>query len=210
MTREVVQIIDKETGDVNNLRDKKLADSTTQQQSGSASTDSVVMKTTGGDYVEIARDSFVGAIKSVMDGLIKGNSYTTLGANDPIAAFNSNALGGITPANLASVLGVSLPYSWTLNPGQSLDTYPNPGKGLAVTILGIDSDIYENFAIVRHSNFTSPKTLGTKTIPVYKNTSSYHCYIYNNKTTPLKILLNSPLDIAANVADIDPTSFPQI
>ena len=104
MTREVVQIIDKETGDVNNLRDKKLADSTTQQQSGSASTDSVVMKTTGGDYVEIARDSFVGAIKSVMDDLIKGNKYTTLGANDPIAAFNSNALGGITPANLMSVL----------------------------------------------------------------------------------------------------------
>jgi hypothetical protein len=104
-TRELAQIIDKETGDVNNLRDKKLADATAQQQSGSASTDSVVMKTTSGDYVEIARDSFVGAIKGVMDGLIKGNSYTTLGANDPIAAFNSNALGGITPANLASVLG---------------------------------------------------------------------------------------------------------
>lgn len=105
-TRELAQIIDRETGDVNNLRDKKLADATAQQQSGSASTDSVVMKTTGGEYVEIARDSFVGAIKGVMDGLIKGNSYTTLGANDPIAAFNSNALGGITPANLASVLGV--------------------------------------------------------------------------------------------------------
>lgn len=94
--REVAVLIDKETGDINNIRDKKLADSASQQSV--ASTDAIRMTTTTGEEVYIARDSFVQAIASVLNSNSQSTITTLFGADA-----NGNH-ANINMANLASVL----------------------------------------------------------------------------------------------------------
>lgn len=80
------------------IRDKKLADATSQ--STVASTDAIEMKTTTGDQVYITRDSFVQAMASVLNS----NSQSTISQ-----LFGADANGNhaaINMSNLASVLGV--------------------------------------------------------------------------------------------------------
>lgn len=99
MTRELAQIIDKETGDVNELRDKKLADATSQSVINT--NDAIEMKTTTGEQVFITKDSFMQAI---------GQAFS---ASDPktftkLLGMNNGSPMGIGASDLALVLGV--PY----------------------------------------------------------------------------------------------------
>lgn len=100
-TRELAEIKDK-NGDVNELRDKKLADSIAKNTV--VNTDNVRMVDTNGKEVFIARDSFISAIRNVLGGFILSNTKAEA-PNIPV--FDSNGdFGAITAANLASVLGV--------------------------------------------------------------------------------------------------------
>ena len=100
-TRELAEIKDK-NGDVNELRDKKLADSVAKNTV--VNTDNVRMVDTNGKEVFIARDSFISAIRNVLGGFILSNTKAEA-PNIPV--FDSNGdFGAITAANLASVLGV--------------------------------------------------------------------------------------------------------
>ena len=85
-----------------NIRDKKLADATSADTVDSG--DSVVLKTTSGDYVEIDRDSFADEIRKVMGGLIGNNDKGTSISGITVTDAN-NDLGSVTPSNLASILG---------------------------------------------------------------------------------------------------------
>ena len=83
----------------NDVRDKKLADSTAQTEV--ASTDGIRMVTTTGEEVYIARDSFANEVMKVINENVK----TTV---DGVFGVSGNEFGKITPANLANVLsGVS-------------------------------------------------------------------------------------------------------
>ena len=86
------------------IRDKKLADaeSATTAESG----DSVVLKTTAGTYVEIDRNSFAEVMREELGRLIKGTADKGASINSVAAMDASNDLGWISPANLATVLGV--------------------------------------------------------------------------------------------------------
>lgn len=109
-TRELAEIKDK-NGDVNELRDKKLADSIAKNTV--VNTDNVRMVDTNGKEVFIARDSFISAIRNVLGGFILSNTKAEA-PNIPV--FDSNGdFGAITAANLASVLGGSINPNETLN-----------------------------------------------------------------------------------------------
>ena len=71
-----------------------------------ASGDSVVLKTTGGTYVEIDRDSFAEVMREQLGRLIKGTTDKGTSINGIAAMDASNDLGWVSAANLASVLGV--------------------------------------------------------------------------------------------------------
>ena len=103
-TRNYANCMGNEGGTPVYLEDKKLSESASQ--STLASTDAIMLKGTDGTYHEIARDSLVEAVRSVMGGILKNlDKGTTIGA---LAALGSgDDLGSITPANLASVLGVN-------------------------------------------------------------------------------------------------------
>lgn len=102
-TRNYANCMGNEGGTPVYLEDKRLSESASQ--STLASTDAIMLKGTDGTYHEIARDSLVEAVRSVMGGILKNlDKGTTIGA---LAALGSgDDLGSITPANLASVLGV--------------------------------------------------------------------------------------------------------
>lgn len=84
-----------------NIRDKKLVEATSADSISSG--DSVVLKTTSGDYVEIDRDSFADEIRKVMGGLIKNNDKGTSISGITVTDANDD-LGSVTPQNFANVL----------------------------------------------------------------------------------------------------------
>lgn len=121
-TRNYANCMGNEGGTPVYLEDKKLSESASQ--STLASTDAIMLKGTDGTYHEIARDSLVEAVRSVMGGILKNlDKGTTIGA---LAALGSgDDLGSITPANLASVLG-GMPKK-SGQPLSDLNTINKPG-----------------------------------------------------------------------------------
>lgn len=67
-------------------------------------TEYVMLKDTSGVYHKILKSSFTEAIRDVLAGLLVNNDKGT--TINQIAAIASGDFGSITPANLASVLGV--------------------------------------------------------------------------------------------------------
>ena len=67
-------------------------------------TEYVMLKDTSGVYHKIRKSSFTEAIRDVLAGLLVNNDKGT--TINQIAAIASGDFGSITPANLASVLGV--------------------------------------------------------------------------------------------------------
>jgi hypothetical protein len=68
-------------------------------------TESVLLKDVNGNYHKILKSSFTEAIRDTLAGLLVNNDKGT--TINQIAAIASGDFGSITPANLASVLGVS-------------------------------------------------------------------------------------------------------
>ena len=69
--------------------------------------ESVLLKDTNGQYHKILKSSFTEAIRDTLAGLLVNNDKGT--TINQIAAIASGDFGSITPANLASVLGVGIP-----------------------------------------------------------------------------------------------------
>ena len=67
-------------------------------------TDYILLKDTNGQYHKILKDSFTEACRNVLAGLLVNNDKGT--TISQIAAIASGDFGSVTPANLASVLGV--------------------------------------------------------------------------------------------------------
>lgn len=71
-------------------------------------TESVLLKDVNGNYHKILKSSFTEAIRDTLAGLLVNNDKGT--TINQIAAIASGDFGSITPANLASVLGV-IPFN---------------------------------------------------------------------------------------------------
>ena len=106
-TREISIYEDKETGDINQLRDKKLADLGQADPNGSvAATDYVELMTSTGEPIKVTQQSLATALGTIFS------------ASDPktftkLLGMNSGSPMGIGPSDLASVLGVKVEYSNT-------------------------------------------------------------------------------------------------
>ena len=70
----------------------------------SLTTDYIMLKGTNGRYHKILKDSFTEAVRNTLAGLLVNNDKGT--TISQIAAIASGDFGSVTPANLASVLGV--------------------------------------------------------------------------------------------------------
>lgn len=90
------------------IRDRKLTTATSQ--SGVNTSDVVLLKDTSGNYHEITKDSFMGAVRSALGSLIKNydkgtnvNGIAVTGSTGTV-----NDLGFSSPSDLATVLGGAL------------------------------------------------------------------------------------------------------
>ena len=99
-----IAVINKDNQDYD-IRDKKLADASTASTVGSG--DAITLKTTAGTYVEIDRNSFVGAIRDVLGASITSNTGGTSDVNTLPALTSSGALKSISTSDIASVLGAT-------------------------------------------------------------------------------------------------------
>lgn len=91
-------------------------------------TESVLLKDVNGNYHKILKSSFTEAIRDTLaDLLVNNDKGTTI---NQIAAIASGDFGSITPANLASVLGVS---RGSLSvPANGTNTITKPGTGILI------------------------------------------------------------------------------
>lgn len=112
---------------INDANGVKGAGSTT-----SLTTDYIMLKDTSGAYHKIQKSSFTEAVRNTLASLLVNNDKGT--TISQIAAIASGDFGSVTPANLASVLGVSLTYN-KIYAGESADgstsvSFPNWVEGL--------------------------------------------------------------------------------
>ena len=89
-------------------------------------TEYVMLKDTNGIYHKILKSSFTEAIRDVLAGLLVNNDKGT--TINQIAAIASGDFGSITPANLASVLGVNTAIT------DKIKVYSNASTGITTTI----------------------------------------------------------------------------
>ena len=85
-------------------------------------TESVLLKDVNGNYHKILKSSFTEAIRDTLAGLLVNNDKGT--TISQIAAIASGDFGSITPANLASVLGVPF-KEWNPAQGESILNMPD-------------------------------------------------------------------------------------
>ena len=95
-------------------------------------TESVLLKDVNGNYHKILKSSFTEAIRDTLAGLLVNNDKGT--TINQIAAIASGDFGSITPANLASVLGVNA-ILWEENFGTGLASAVLTKRGLRQAIL---------------------------------------------------------------------------
>ena len=95
-------------------------------------TDYIMLKGTNGRYHKILKNSFTEAVRNVLAGLLVNNDKGTTISQIPAIA--SGDFGSVTPANLASVLGVAQ-YHTNLSSG---DLNQLTGPGTWLVLLGQD------------------------------------------------------------------------
>lgn len=105
-------------------------------------TDYIMLKDTSGNYHKILKDSFTEACRNVLAGLLVNNDKGTTISQIPAIA--SGDFGSVTPANLASVLGVPS-ASFKATDDEDGSTIDNLGAG-----------IYQFFSATYFSN--APRT----------------------------------------------------
>lgn len=92
------------------IRDKKLADATSANDV--ANTDAIELKTSNGDQIYVTRDSFMNAMMNVINANTKSSVDSVVGSVTTTEnGVTTTEYGSISAANLASVLGVSIPIN---------------------------------------------------------------------------------------------------
>ena len=145
------------------IRDRKLTTATSQ--SGVNTSDVVLLKDTSGNYHEITKDSFMGAVRSALGSLIKNydkgtnvNGIAVTGSTGTV-----NDLGFSSPSDLAAVLGGTLKTGYT----SDLNNTFTPG-------------VYE----FEHTDPNKPINYGACLVFRKSNTRIYQlAYGYDNLTT---------------------------
>ena len=108
MTKEIVELPDRKSGDVNEIRDKKiaLAKNATAQSDLPQQLEYLIKNGQTGEFMNVL-DSYINEkIRSALGSLIASLDKGAAGTTKAIACIDTNNdLGIINPANLASVLG---------------------------------------------------------------------------------------------------------
>ena len=111
MTREIVELPDRKSGDINEIRDKKiaLAKDATAQSDLPQQLEYLIKNGQTGEFMNVL-DSYINEkIRSALGSLIASLDKGAAGTTKAIACIDTNNdLGIINPANLASVLGEDL------------------------------------------------------------------------------------------------------
>lgn len=114
---------------VEDKRMEELKSATAKTSSQISTSDNYIpLQDTDGNLVKINPASFEEAVRNVLGGLLANNDKGTTISGVPALSGSGNSLdfGSITPANLASVLGVIKRVDVTLAPNETLglgDTY---------------------------------------------------------------------------------------
>ena len=109
MTKEIVELPDRKSGDINEIRDKKiaLAKNATAQSDLPQQLEYLIKNGQTGEFMNVL-DSYINEkIRSALGSLIASLDKGAAGTTKAIACIDTNNdLGIINPANLASVLGI--------------------------------------------------------------------------------------------------------
>lgn len=133
-------------------------------------TEYVMLKDTNGVYHKILKSSFTEAIRDVLAGLLVNNDKGT--TISQIAAIASGDFGSVTPANLASVLGVYIAkrYSQSYDSEKSTITLTwtpdHPNNAFYTIIVSLNRsnavDCHQVFMFNGYGESTDGRTSGTK------------------------------------------------
>ena len=105
-TREIVQFKDKETGDINELRDKALMRAKKSSTTSDATNNSIIpLEKENGEIIKIKAESLMKAFAGMINSNSKSTITTLFGA---LTSGNTTEFGAINMSNLASVLGVGI------------------------------------------------------------------------------------------------------
>jgi len=99
-------------------------------------TDYIMLKGTNGRYHKILKDSFTEAVRNVLAGLLVNNDKGTTISQIP--AISSGDFGSVTPANLASVLGVGNTGGGLVHVGSQVTSFTiSKNNGINGSVQGI-------------------------------------------------------------------------
>lgn len=145
-------------------------------------TDYILLKDTNGQYHKILKDSFTEACRNVLAGLLVNNDKGT--TISQIAAIASYDFGSITPANLASVLGVGFVVSGAVTPGNSYSFTVKSGY----VLLWITERSGRGYAILTQGNqatpiYSTPGTVANLTGISYTRSGDIHTITLTNNDT---------------------------
>ena len=120
-------------------------------------TEYIMLKGTNGRYHKILKDSFTEAVRNVLAGLLVNNDKGTTISQIP--AISSGDFGSVTPANLASVLGVprivgtltageTIPSGADLNNLANLPVYRCKSGSIAATLTNTPTNFSSSMGFV--------------------------------------------------------------
>ena len=142
-------------------------------------TESVLLKDVNGNYHKILKSSFTEAVRNTLASLLVNNDKGT--TISQIAAIASGDFGSVTPANLASVLGVGK-TTQTLQSGSSLDI-----EGIGLLLLDCATGDTEAVYICSFWNFKLIESVG-------KAPENYYTIAHTGaKTVTITALKDFPL-----------------
>ena len=106
-TREIIELPDKHTGDINEIRDKKIA--LASEASGAtditAQCEYLIKNGQTGEFMNVLKSYIDESVRAAMVSLINNYVKSQSTLKSVACIDNSNDFGTITPSELASVLG---------------------------------------------------------------------------------------------------------
>lgn len=141
-------------------------------------TEYVMLKDTNGVYHKILKSSFTEAIRDVLAGLLVNNDKGT--TINQIAAIASGDFGSITPANLASALGVLTNKTQPINSSSSFTI--DKGDKTAVLYCWANTDTSSAPAIIMCARKSLTVHVDTTSLVVNQDISNAVCVNIDSST----------------------------